>query len=89
MINRAEAFETYVDHCQNRRGQTVDSFFRQRRQAWAELEDVADGVKMSDDLQAHFLLKHVNLGKEDRRQILLANQSNYSVEGIGRPCIAL
>ena len=31
---------------------------------------------------AYFLLKHVNLSREDRRQILLANQSDYTVEGI-------
>ena len=82
VIKRTEAFENYFDNCHRRRGQTVDSFLRQRRQAWADLEDVAEGVKMSDDLQAYFLLRHVNLSKEDRRQILLANQSSYSVEGI-------
>ena len=36
---------------------------------------------MSDDLMAYFLLKHANLSREDRRQILLANQSAYTVEG--------
>ena len=37
---------------------------------------------MSEDLRAYFLLKRVNLGKEERRSILLAKQSNYSIEGI-------
>ena len=37
---------------------------------------------MSDSLQAYFLLENVGLSRDDRRQILPANQSNYSVEGI-------
>ena len=78
VIRKTEAFEAYFDHCHRRKGQTIDSFLRQRRQAWADLEDLAENVKMSDDLQAF------NLSKDDRRQILLANQSAYTVEGIER-----
>ena len=43
---------------------------------------MADKVEMSDSLQAYFLLENVGLSRDDRRQILPANQSNYSVECI-------
>ncbi|CAE7547722.1 GIP [Symbiodinium pilosum] len=58
------------------------SYRKRAAQAWAELQDVADKVEMSDSLQAYFLLENVGLSRDDRRQILPANQSNYSVEGI-------
>ena len=37
---------------------------------------------MSEDLLAYFLLKNIGLSKDERRQILLANQSNYTLEGV-------
>ena len=82
VIKATEAFDTYFEKCFRKRGQTIDSYLRQRRQDWADLQDVAENVTMSPELQAYFLLKNVGLPKEDRRQILLACQSNYSVEAI-------
>ncbi|CAJ1344886.1 unnamed protein product, partial [Effrenium voratum] len=40
------------------------------------------GTTMSEDLRAYFLLKNINLSRDDRRSILLANASDYSMEGI-------
>eukprot|EP00439_Symbiodinium_sp_Y106_P054517 s748_g7.t1 len=82
VIKATEAFDTYFEKCYRKRGQAIDSFLRQRRQDWADLQDLAENVNMSPELQAYFLLKNVNLPKEDRRQILLACQSSYSVEAI-------
>eukprot|EP00435_Cladocopium_sp_Y103_P006323 s1345_g2.t1 len=67
---------------EGKRGQPVDLYIRQRKQQWSELQDVAENVQMSEDLRAYFLLKHVGISREDRRTVLLANQSNYTMEGI-------
>ena len=82
VIKATEAFDTYFEKCYRKRGQAIDAYLRQRRQDWSDLQDLAENVNMSPELQAYFLLKNVNLPKEDRRQILLACQSNYSVEAI-------
>lgn len=82
IVKRTEAFDRFFDHCHRRRGQTVDSYIRQRKMDWSELQDIAEGAQMSDDLLAYFLLKNVGLSREDRRAVLLANQSTYSMEGI-------
>lgn len=81
VIKKTEAFDKFFERCHRLKGQSIDSFLRKRKQDWANLQDVAEGIKMSDDLMAYFLLKHANLSREDRRQILLANQSAYTVEG--------
>ena len=39
---------------------------------------------MSEDLRTYFSLKHVGLNKEDRRRILLSNQSNYTLDGVSQ-----
>jgi hypothetical protein len=82
VIKKTEAFDKFFERCHRQKGQSIDSFLRKRKQDWDNLTDIAEGVQMSDDLMAYFLLKHVNLSREDRRQILLANQSDYTVEGI-------
>ena len=43
---------------------------------------------MSEDLLAYFRFKNANLSREDRRQILLANPSDYSLEVMRRPCVS-
>ena len=60
----------------------MDSYLRQRKQDWDDLQDVAEGVKMFEDLLAYFTLKNVGLSRDDKQQILLANQSTYNQEGI-------
>ena len=82
VIRKTEAFDQFFDKCYRRRGQTIDSYLRQRKQDWNDLQDIAEGVQMSDDLLAYFTLKNIGLSKEDKRQILLANQSTYNMEGI-------
>ena len=82
VIKKTEAFDRFFEKCHRSKGQSIDSFLRKRKQDWSNLLDIAEGVNMSDDLMAYFLLKHVNLGKDERRQILLANQSDYTVAGI-------
>ena len=82
VIKKTEAFDRFFEKCHRAKGQSIDNFLRKRKQDWSNLMDIAEGVKMSDDLMAYFLLKHVNLGKDERRQILLANQSDYTLEGI-------
>ena len=37
---------------------------------------------MSEELQTYFLLKNIGLSREDKRLILLANQSSYTMEGV-------
>ena len=82
IVKRTEAFDKFFDSSQRKRGQPVDTYIRQRKQQWSELQDVAENVQMSEDLRAYFLLKHVGITREDRRTVLLANQSNYTMEGI-------
>eukprot|EP00439_Symbiodinium_sp_Y106_P007836 s217_g1.t1 len=82
VIKKTEAFDIFFDRSYRRRGQSIDSFLRARRESWNDLKDLAEGVSMSEDLLAYFLLKNANLSREDRRQILLANQSDYGLEGI-------
>eukprot|EP00435_Cladocopium_sp_Y103_P012322 s1186_g3.t1 len=82
IVKRTEAFDKFFDSSHRKRGQPVDLYIRQRKQQWSELQDVAENVQMSEDLRAYFLLKHVGISREDRRTVLLANQSNYTMEGI-------
>ena len=82
MIRKTGAFDNFFEKCHRKRGQTVDSFLRQRTQVWADLLDITDGTSMSEDLLAYFLLKNIGLSKDERRQILLANQSSYTLEGV-------
>ncbi|CAE7814668.1 GIP [Symbiodinium sp. CCMP2456] len=82
VIKKTEAFDQYFDKCFRRKGQSIDSYLRQRKQDWSDLQDVAEGVTMSEELQTYFLLKNIGLSREDKRQILLANQSAYTMEGV-------
>ena len=82
IIRKTEAFDQFFDKTFRRRGETIDAYLRKRKESWADLKDLASGVAMSDDLLAYFLLKNVTLSREDKRSILLANQSDYTVEGI-------
>ena len=82
VLKKMEAFDNYFKKMYRQRGTPIDLFLRRRSQAWSELIDVAEGVSMSEDLRAYFLLEQVNIGREERRSILLANQSNYTIEGI-------
>ena len=82
VIKKTEAFDLFFDRCFRRRGQSIDQYLRQRSESWADLRDLAEGVNMSEDLLAYFLLKNVNLSRDEKRQVLLANQSDYSLAGI-------
>eukprot|EP00435_Cladocopium_sp_Y103_P068123 s744_g31.t1 len=82
IVKRTEAFDRFFDAMNRRRGQPVDGYVRQRKQQWNELQDLAEGVQMSEDLKAYFMLKGAGLSREDRRMILLANQSSYTMDGI-------
>eukprot|EP00435_Cladocopium_sp_Y103_P033927 s248_g8.t1 len=89
IVKKTEAFDKFFDGSHRKRGQAIDGYIRQRKQHWNELqdlaeEDLAEEVNMSEDLRAYFLLKHVGLSREDRRTVLLANQSKYTMEGIER-----
>ena len=81
VLKKTEAFDNFFDKTYRRRGQSVDAFLRQRAESWADLRDLSEGVAMSEDLLAYFLLKNVGLGKDEKRQVLLANQSDYSLAG--------
>ncbi|CAK9045239.1 unnamed protein product [Durusdinium trenchii] len=88
VLKKMEAFDNYFKKTYRQRGTPIDLFLRRRSQAWSELIDVAEGVSMSEDLRAYFLLEQVNIGREERRSILLANQSNYTIEGIEKVIIS-
>ena len=81
VLKKTEAFDNFFDKTFRRRGQSVDAFLRQRAESWADLRDLSEGVAMSEDLLAYFLLKNVGLSKDEKRQVLLANQSDYSLSG--------
>ena len=84
VVRKTESFEAYFERCHRKRGQTMDSYLRVRKQAWDDLKDLSEGLAMSEDLLAFFALKNAGLSKEERRHILLANQSAYTLEGIER-----
>ena len=84
VVRKTESFEAYFERCHRKRGQTMDSYLRVRKQAWDDLKDLSEGLEMSEDLLAFFALKNAGLSKEERRHILLANQSAYTLEGIER-----
>lgn len=79
VIKKTEAFDRFFDRCYRRKGQPVDQYLRQMKQDWNELQELSEGTTMSEDLKAYFLLKNVNLGRDEKRQILLSNQSNYTM----------
>ena len=82
IIRKTEAFEKFFDCSYRKRGQTIDSYLREKKQAWRELRDLDEASNMSEDLQAYFLLRGCNLSRDDRRSILLANRSSYTGTGI-------
>ena len=82
VLRKTEAFEQFFEKCQRHKGQSIDSWLRKRTQEWNDLIDLTENTMMSEDLRAFFLLKHASLSREDRRQVLLANQSDYTLEGI-------
>ena len=82
IIRKTEAFEKFFDYSYRKRGQTIDSYLREKKQAWRELRDLDEASNMSEDLQAYFLLRGCNLSRDDRRSILLANRSSYTGTGI-------
>ena len=81
VVRQNEAFDKFFKQCHRKKGQSIDEFLRQRKQDWSDLTDLSDGTSMTDDLKAYFLLEHINLPREDRRQILLANNSVYTTAG--------
>lgn len=64
------------------RGHAIDAYFREKNQAWRELQDLDSAASMSDDFQADFLLPGCNLGRDDKRSILIANKSSYDQAGV-------
>ena len=82
IIRKTEAFDQYFENCFRRKGQSVDDHLRRRKQDWEDLCDLSDNTSMSEDLRSYFLLKNINLGRDDRRSILLANQSDDTIAGI-------
>lgn len=82
VVKKTEQFDKFFERGFRKRGQALDSYVRQRRQDWAELKELDDATSMSEDLLAYFILKHCNLSREDRRHILLNNNSEYTLEGI-------
>ena len=62
-VKKTEQFDRFFEW---KRGQPLDVYIRTRRQDWADLQDLDEGTKMSDDLLAYFFLKHSGLSKEDR-----------------------
>ena len=82
IIRKTEAFERFFDQSYRKRGQPIDSYLRDKKQAWRELRDLDESSNMSEDLQAYFLLRGCNLSRDDRRAILLANRSSYNGAGI-------
>ena len=81
VLKKTEAFDNFFDRTYRKRGQSIDQYLRHRAESWADLTELAEGVAMSEDLLAYFLLKNVNLTREEKRQVLLANQSDYSLAG--------
>ncbi|CAJ1341756.1 unnamed protein product [Effrenium voratum] len=89
IIRKTEAFDHFFDNCFRRRGQPIDEYMRSRKRDWEDLTDLCEGTTMSEDLRAYFLLKNINLSRDDRRSILLANASDFSMEGIEKAfCIS-
>ena len=84
VVRKTESFEAYFERCYRKKGQSMDNYLRARKQAWDDLKDLSEGLNMSEDLLAFFALKNAGLSREERRQILLANQSSYTMEGIER-----
>ncbi|CAK9062808.1 unnamed protein product [Durusdinium trenchii] len=84
VVRKTEEFDKFFERGFRRRGQALDTYLRSRRQDWHELQELDDQTSMSPDLLAYFILKQCNLSKEDRRQILLANNSSYDLDGIER-----
>ena len=82
IIKKTEAFDAFFLGCHRKRGQSIDSFLRQMKEGWNYLTELSEETTMSEDLRAYFLLKNLGLSREDKRQILLANQSNYNMQGI-------
>ena len=82
VVKKTEQFDRSFERGFRKRGQPLDVYIRSRRQEWADLQDLDDGTKMSDDLLAYFFLKHSGLSKEDRRQILLNSGSSYDLDSI-------
>ena len=82
IVKKTEQFDKFFEKGFRRRGQPLDEYLRTRKQDWADLKDLDESTNMSDDLLAYFVLKQCGLSKEDRRQILLSNQSKYDLDGI-------
>ena len=82
VVKKTEQFDRFFERGFRKRGQPLDQYLRERRQDWSDLKDLDDQTSMSEDLLSYFILKQCNLSREDRRQILLANSSSYSLAGI-------
>ena len=82
IIKKTEAFDKFFEQTTRRRGDPVDSYLRRKVQAWQDLCDLDETSSMSEDLLSYFILKGCNLSRDDRRSILLANQSAYNQKGI-------
>ena len=82
IIKKTEAFDRFFEQTTRRRGDPVDQYLRKKIQAWEDLKDLDETSAMSEDLLSYFVLKGCNLSREDRRSILLANQSAYARQGI-------
>ena len=82
VIKKTEQFDRFFEQGYRKRGQALDSYFRTRKQDWAELQELDAETKMSSDLLAYFVLKQSGLSRDDRRQILLNSGSNYDLESM-------
>eukprot|EP00435_Cladocopium_sp_Y103_P021956 s3297_g5.t1 len=82
IVKKTEQFDKFFERGFRKRGQPLDQYLRARKQDWADLKDLDENTNMSEDLLAYFVLKHCNLSKDDRRQILLNNASVYNLSGI-------
>ena len=84
VVKKTEQFDRFFERGYRKKGQALDAYVRSRRQDWNDLKELDEHTSMSEDLLAYFILKQCNLSKDERRQILLNNQSKYDLEGIER-----
>ena len=80
-IKKNETFDKFFFASTRRRGQSMDDYIRRKGEEWESLVDLDNGTTMSDDLMAYFLLKGAHLSTDQQRQIILNNNSEFTVTG--------
>ncbi|CAK0792797.1 unnamed protein product [Prorocentrum cordatum] len=80
IVKKGMAFDSFFKRSFRKRGTDMGEYFSNKEKLREDLQERDENTTLSDDLMAYFLLNGANLADEQKRNIVLNNNSEYNLE---------